>query len=360
MTPAELISSNMSPLNFLASLGDVHNNFHVFDKVATPEIILFEIVLIIFSFFSIFYLRKHQEKIVVKWFLGFLIFTLFQMFTASMFSTIKLGSWAYIYIKTSWIISMVWGVFIVWADYISNKIFKKYSIKNFIFSILFLSFTTFAFELLMINLGIRVFSEETLKMFSMTGIALFPIYYSIIISIFIMSFYKYWNLELDQKIAVPVKKNNILSFFVCFLGILAFDIMTRTMVNNVGWPEWSYIINNVSIILTLIGAVLIWLSVTLIDEFFGYFDNLKKFAIYFGLSIVPIFLLEVFLINKNVRVYGQETIDNFSGIIVPVLNVPIEVFFGSTFYLLIVLPFVVYVVFLMNQGNKKIKNKKYE
>ncbi len=358
MTPTELISSNMSPLNFLAGLADVHNNFHIFDKVATPQIILFEIFLIVFSFCSIIYLKKHQEKIMIRWFLGFLIFTLFQMFTASMFSTIKLGPWAYLYIKTSWIIGMIWGVFIVWADYISNKIFKKHTIKNFVFSILFLSIIAFVFELLMISLGIRVFSEDTLKMFSNTGITLFPIYYSIIISLFIISFYKYWSLELDQKIQVPVKKNNMFSFLVCFLGILNFDIVTRTMVNNSGWPEWSYIINNVSIILTFLGAVLIWLSVTLIDEFFGYFDNLKKFVIYFGLSIIPIFLLEVFLISKGMRVYCEETVNNFSGIIIPGINVPIEVFLGSTFYLLIVLPFVIYVVFLMSQRNKNNKKQK--
>lgn len=359
MTPTELLSniSNMPPSAFFASLADVHNNFHVFDKIATQEIIIFEFILVIISIFSILFLRKKQDKVFLRWFVGFLIFTLFQMFTASMFSTIKLGAWAYIYIKTSWIISMAWATFIIWADYLSNKYFDKYTIKNFILSTTILSFIAIIFEVIMTNLGIRVFSDNTLRAFSEKTIILFPFYYSFIISLFVISFYKYWNLKIDNKLIVPVKKNNLLSFFICFIGILSFDIMTRTMVNNVGFWSWSYIVPNISIVLTLIGTIMIWLSVTLTDKYLGYFDIFKKFALCFTFSIIPVFLLEVFLINKGMRVYGQETISNFSGFTVPTFNVPVEVLLGSVFYLLIILPFVNYVVFLMNQKNKKANNK---
>jgi len=356
MTPTELLSniSNMPPSAFFASLVDVHNNFHFFDKIATPEIIIFEFILVAFSIISIIFLRKKENKVITRWFIGFLIFTLFQMFTASMFSTVRLGLWAYIYIKTSWIMSMAWASFILLSDYIANKYLGKYTIKNFLLSTVILSFIAILFEAIMMNLGIRVFSEGTLKAFSQTTITFFPFYYSFIISLFVMSFYKYWNLKIDNKLITPVKKNNLLSFFVCFIGILSFDIMTRTMVNNVGFWNWSYVVPNVSIVLTLIGTIMIWLSVTLIDEYLGYFGILKKFVLYFTISIVPVFFLEVFLIGKGMRIYGQETINNFSGFTIPIINLPVEIFLGSTFYLLIVLPFVTYIIFLMNQGHKKI------
>lgn len=359
MTPTELLSSvsNMSPSAFFASLADVHNNFHVFDKIATPEIILFEIILVAISAISIIFLRKQQKKVILRWFVGFLIFTLFQMFTASMFSTEKLGSWAYIYIKTSWIISMAWATFILWADHLSNKYLNKHTIKNFVLSTVILSFIALAFEAIMINLGIRIYSDDTLRAFSGTALTLFPVYYSFIISLFVMSFYKYWNLKIDNEIIVPVKKYTFLSFFVCFIGILSFDVMTRTMVTNVGFWSWSYILPNVSIALTLIGTIMIWLSVSLIDEFLGYFDILKKFVLYFTFSIIPVFLLEAFLISRGMRIYGQETVNNFSGFILPVFYLPVEVPLGSVFYLLIILPFVTYVIFLTNQKNIKTKNK---
>jgi len=133
------------------------------------------------------------------------------------------------------------------------------------------------------------------------------------------------------------------------LGILSFDIMTRTMVTNIGWCDWSYIIDNVSIELTFIGAILIWTSVTLIDKYLGYHDIFKKFILYFGISIVPIFFLEVFLINKGMRVYNEATLNNFSGLTIEALNMPLEIFFGSAFYLLIILPFITYIIFLVNQ-----------
>jgi hypothetical protein len=351
MTPKELMANihDMALSDFFANLVEVHNNFHVFDKITTPEIVLLEVILILFTIGSFFYLKKHQNKIIIRWFIGFIIFTLFQMFTASLFSAIKLGSWAYIYIKTSWIISTTWATFILWADYLANKFFKKYSIKNFLLSTLILSFFALFLEFIMIHLGIRVFSEETLEAFSQRAIALFPIYYSAIISLFVMSFYKYWNLKIDNKIIIPVKNNNLISFLICFLGILSFDIMTRTMVTNIGWCDWSYIIDNVSIELTFIGAILIWTSVTLIDKYLGYHDIFKKFILYFGISIVPIFFLEVFLINKGMRVYNEATVNNFSGLTIEALNMPLEIFFGSAFYLLIILPFITYIIFLVNQ-----------
>ena len=357
MSPSYLFAnmSSMTPSDFLANLYEVHNSYHVFDKAATPEIIFLEVAIALFFIGSVLFLRRTQKHVFLKWAVGFVIFYFFQLFTASMFSTERLGPWAYIYINSSWITSLAYGTYVLWADFLANKKFPKYSIRNFLLASGIATVLTLLSELVMIKLGIRVFSAPLLAAFSGAAINLFYVYYCIIVSLILMAFYKYWNLAIDRVTIIPIKKISGISFITVFFAILAFDIMTETMVQNVGFPAWSYVYNDISVFLTLIGTVIVWTAITLVNRFLNYYDVLKKYVFNFLFAIAPVFALEVYFIKHGMRLYAQETIDNFSGLTIPVIYMPVEVFFGSMFYLAIVLPFASYIIFLVNQNTKKIK-----
>jgi hypothetical protein len=125
------------------------------------------------------------------------------------------------------------------------------------------------------------------------------------------------------------------------------------MVRNEGFWQWSYIYHDISVVLTLIGTIIIWLAIVLVNHYFNYFGIAKKFGANFLIAIAPVFALECYLINRGMRIYNPDTISNFSGLQIPIINMPVEVFFGSVFYLALVLPLASYVIFLINQNTKK-------
>lgn len=355
MTPSDLLAnvSNTSFLDLLANIHEVHNNFHVFDKTTSLEIIAFEITAVLFFIGSALFLRRTQKKIFSKLGVAFIFFLLFEMFTASMLSAQKLGPWAYVYITSSWITSMVYGTLAVWADYLTNKFLPKYSTPNFFVATGIMAIFTMAMEVLLISLGIRVYSTDTLASLDTGAMGIFFVYYSFIIALITISFYRYWNLGLDKEAIIPMKYVNLPSFLACFAAIISFDIMTETMVRNKGFWQWSYIYHDISVVLTLIGTIIIWLAIVLVNHYFNYFGIAKKFGANFLIAIAPVFALECYLINRGMRIYNHDTISNFSGLQIPIINMPVEVFFGSVFYLALVLPLASYIIFLINQNTKK-------
>jgi len=116
-----------------------------------------------------------------------------------------------------------------------------------------------------------------------------------------------------------------------------FEIMVEPMVINAKMPSWSYIYRDISIVMTGIWVIIIWLVTTLIDRLVPHYNLIRKFVLYtIGIAILTL-PYETFLIRNSYRIYDVSAANNFSGFYMPFFNIPVEIFFAIPLYLAMVI-----------------------
>ena len=104
------------------------------------------------------------------------------------------------------------------------------------------------------------------------------LYYIPVFTALVISFYKYWSLVLDDALVAPVKKKRWLaSLGISILGVFLFELMIEPMVVNANLPRWSYIYHDVSILMTGLWVIIIWLSIYAVDRLLIQYSLVVRF-----------------------------------------------------------------------------------
>jgi len=107
-----------------------------------------------------------------------------------------------------------------------------------------------------------------------------------------------------------------LRLLVMAIAVLLFEFFTAPMWNNERLGDWAYLYLDVSWILTLLWTALILATVILVDRWFPARPAWQRFAIYLGVLLVVVSLLEILVVNLGIRSYAPEVLDSLSGLFV--------------------------------------------
>lgn len=318
-----------------------------FDKTPTVAILLFEVFVLLgvaIAFFGLSRLKDQIPKRFVVMSIGVLIF---ELFTAPMWHNYKMGWWAYIYRDVSWILTLGWSAMMLSIVLMVDRTLKHWKEwRRFILYLAILTALVSVFEVIVVNIGIRSYAPEVLASTSNIRVFNVPIellYYTPVFSALVISFYKYWSFAIDQTLLVPVKQSHWWrDLLIAFLAVFLFEMMVEPMVRNENFPQWSYWFHDISIIMTGIWIVAIWLTTDLINRYLIHCTVPQRFLItllVIGAIALP---LESWFIIHGYRIYGPSAVANFTGFTTPITKVPVEVAFAIPCYMALVVGFIRY------------------
>jgi hypothetical protein len=318
-----------------------------FDKTATGGIIAFEVVVLLGWVASLFILPRFKDKIWRRYAIMALGVFVFEFFTSPMWNNYHMGPWAYVYQDVSWILTLGWSTLIlstiILVDYFWPRPPGGY---RFILYLFLLTILGMLAEMVVVNLGLRSYAPEVRETFSGHYLFNVPIegfYYIPVFTALVISFYKYLSLALDDELVAPVRRRQwVATFLISVLGVFLFELMIEPMVVNMGFPAWSYIYRDVSLLMTGLWVLVIWVCVYLVDRLLINFGLVTRFLVYLGLIGLIVLPLEAWFINQGYRLYGPSATANFTGFTTIITNIPIEVAFAIPLYLALVIAFVRY------------------
>ena len=318
-----------------------------FDKTPTVPILMFEgfIGLGVIACFLV--LPKIRDKVLQRFFIVTIAVLIFELFTAPMWHNRRMGDWAYLYRDVSWILTLGWTALILSVVVITDKLLSDWKEwKRFFVYLGVLTIAVCILEAIVVNIGIRSYAPEVLASLSSIFVFNVPIevlYYTPVFMGLVICFYKYWCFLLDDQILIPVKRRKWLrGFFITALGVFLFEVMIEPMVSNERLPQWSFIFHDISILLTGLWIIVIGLTALLVSRFFLQFSTAVTFIIALIISTAFALPIEYWLMIHGYRVYGDSAIHNFSGFVIPTLDVPVEIAFAIPCYLALIIAFIRY------------------
>jgi hypothetical protein len=336
----------------------------MFDKAVTTPIIFFEVFIFVMAIASLLILSKFTNKILLRFAIVTIGVFIFEFFTAPMWHNYHLGNWAYVYRDVSWVLTVGWATIILVPVVLIDRFLKSIpEWKKFLLYLLFVFLIALWAEKAVIALGIRSYAPETMEVIKNHMIPWFNIpwgalYYIPVFMTLVIGFYKFWTLIIDKKLIVPMK--NISwgrDLIIVLLAVIFFEIMIEPMVVNAKLPAWSYFYRDVSILMSGIWIIIIWLAVGIVDKVFVHLKLIEKFAVYLLVASLITTPIEAWLIGSGYRIYGPSATDNFSGYKFLFTSVPVEVIFAVPFYLLLIIASSKYWIYIL-ENNKKYGDKK--
>lgn len=332
------------------------------DRTATSQTIIYQILVVIFVVTTLIVLSKYNKNILKHFFIASVATIIYDFFTAPLKFNLHLGQWGYIYHTVSWVFPLGFATMVILSAFLVDKYFSKSKelVKFAISLSLLVLFSLLVEKFIVVPLGIRSFPPETISAFSsdrikflwntpLLEILYLPVYLSLV-----LAFYKYFSLEVDNKLIVPVKKAKLLrNFFITFIGVLLFELTVGSMVNNKNFPEWSYIFKDITLILTISWTILVWSITHIIDKILINDNIYERFFAYLTVITVLTTPAEAWLMQNGFREYSKTAVENFSGYIIPLMNIPVEVVFGVPFYFALVIGFVKYITYCLDNKNEK-------
>jgi hypothetical protein len=317
-----------------------------FDKTPNPAILLFELFVLLGVAAAFFILPKIQPKIGVRFLVMCVGVLIFEVFTAPMWHNFKMGWWAYVYRDVSWILTIGWAAMILSVVLLVDHFSQLKAANRFGLYLLILTALVSVFELIVVNIGIRGYAPEVLQAVSGVFIAGVPIellYYTPVFTALVISFYKYWSFAIDDQLLAPAKYPHWLrTLIIAFLAVFLFEVMIEPMVSNEKLPQWSYIFHDVSLIMTGLWILSVWLATNLVNKYLLQYSLVQQFLATLLVTGALALPLESWLILNGYRVYRESAIANFTGFTIPFVGVPVEVAFAIPCYMALVIAFIRY------------------
>ncbi|NEO83997.1 MAG: hypothetical protein F6J87_07030 [Spirulina sp. SIO3F2] len=319
-----------------------------FDKTPTPAIIGFELFIVTGTAIAFWLLNRIQTKVWLRFLILAGAVLLFELFTAPMWKNEKLGVWAYLYLDVSWVLTIGWTSLILTVVTVCDRLLEQWKEwQRFPAYLGVLTVAVTGLEMLVVNLGIRSYAPEVLADMSPVFVLGVPIvdvfYYTPVFMGLVISFYKYWMFIVEDEPLIPSKQRKWLrSIFIAFLAVFLFEVMIQPMVENRGFPQWSYIFFDISVILTGAWVLIIGIAAVVIDRLFLHFPVVYRFLLAMGITGAIAWPTEAWLMANNYRVYGESATHNFTGHITPLLNTPVEIAFAIPCYMALVIAFIRY------------------
>jgi hypothetical protein len=318
-----------------------------FEKTPTLPIILFELFIGLGFAVSMFFLPKVKDKIWQRFGIMAVGVLIFEMFTAPMWHNYKMGEWAYLYHDVSWILTIGWTTLILTTVLVVDKLLPHVrESQRFMIYLGILVFLIVPLEIWAVNINLRGYSPEVNKVLS--GISLFKVpieilYYTPVFTGLIISFYKYWSFVIDDVPLVPLKRRKwVRDITITFIAIFLFEVMVEPMAVNQKFPQWSYIFHDISFFLLGIWIVVIGITAVLIGKFFSHFPIIYRFLIALSITTSLAIPIEGTLIRNGFRIYSESAQHYYTGVIMPVVKIPIEVAFAVPFYMALMIAFIRY------------------
>ena len=320
---------------------------HNFDKSPTGGTLALELVILAAAGLTLWWHIRNEEKGGVRFALAAGGLFIHQFFTGPMWQNLHLGWWAYVFQQVSWISTLAWASMIMWTLTLVDRGLAGWpDWKRFFVYLAALTPAALAYEALLLKLGVSGYSPEVraaLSGWTLLGAPVETFVYVPVFMALVVAFAKYWTFFVLGKPVIPLPRRPWLrSFLVTLAAVLIFEVTVEPMVQNVGFPQWSYVFHDITLVLTGAWIVLTWLAINMVDKFFIHFSLRGKFFSYLAIVFVGVLPAEVWLMRTGHRVYGPSTVAAFTGLTVPFTSVPVEVAFGVPLYFALILSFVKY------------------
>lgn len=145
-------------------------------------------------------------------------------------------------------------------------------------------------------------------------------------------------------------KNITRKFLILFLGVLLFEIISEPMWLNAGFDSWAYIYRDITWVLTLGWVNTFMAAILAVDYFFRDKTEKKRFFLYLLFISALVVPAEAFMISLGVRGYAEFLLETMrSGVVIPVLYLPIEAIFAVPIFCSLILSFYKYINYLFDQ-----------
>ena len=138
------------------------------------------------------------------------------------------------------------------------------------------------------------------------------------------------------------KKDLFRRFYLIYIGIFLFEFSTQLMWINKGLWSFTYLGPDLNWIITLGWTCIVFYSMLIVNN---YFLKQKKSHIFFlTLLLITIISLisETLVVKLGIREYGIDVQNTISGVLIPVLGIPVESIFFIPVFISLVLGFVKY------------------
>ena len=322
-----------------------HINEH-YSRWPTLEIFLFEIAVVAVAILAYRYLnarvlrlRQHVVLVAVGVFL-------LEFFTAPMWENRNLGVWAYVYSDVTWVLTLAWTTMILSTVYVVDRMVPRLpDWARFLVYVVVLTPMALVFESLNVGLGIRAYAPETLAAAGPWRIPVLDVpaaglYYVPVFMTLVLSFYRFWlsavepGGEIRTRISLPRR------LLLTALAVFMFELIVEPMATNQGFPEWSYVFHDITIVMTGLWVVLVTVCTFLVDRVFPKSDFRLRFAAYLALIALIATPIEGWFISAGYRVYGPSATADFLPFRTIIGNLPVEVVAAIPIYLALVIAFV--------------------
>ena len=140
----------------------------------------------------------------------------------------------------------------------------------------------------------------------------------------------------------------LIRFVITFAGVLLFEIISEPMWINTGFSTWAYIYKDVTWILTLGWTNIIIMSTFFIDNWFASLSERKKFFLYLLLIVALVVPVEAIMMANGLRGYADFLLRTMSGLVIPILRLPVEAIYAVPIFSSLVLSFYKYLNYLLN------------
>lgn len=150
-------------------------------------------------------------------------------------------------------------------------------------------------------------------------------------------------------IIMRVDKKALSKFGTLLIGVFIFEFFTSPMWNNFHMGSWAYVYRDVSWILTVGWAVMIFFIVTVVDRLIPKVKEWRRFLIYLLLLTSVATLFESLLVGIEVRSYSPEVLGVVGRYFIPYLGIPWHVFYYMPVFLSLIIGFYKYFGFAIDK-----------
>lgn len=314
----------------------------------TPEIVLFEIVVIVAGIVTWRFLSTRVER---AWRHLALIATgmfLIEFFTGPMWVTERLGFWGYVYSDVSWILTVGWTVLISLSIYVVEQVLHVTgALRRYALFLVLITPAAILYDGIGRMIGVRSYAPETIAAAGPQTIPVLEVpaaalYYVPVVMTLVWAFYKHWLPAVEPGAAAPGRLPILNRLVLTAVAVVLFEIVVEPMATNQNFPEWSYLYHDITFLMTGLWVLIVSVVMIVVDRLMPRADYRLRFAAYLVAIVLIAAPLEAWFLNNGYRIYGPSATADFIGLRTVILALPVEVLAAIPMYLGLVVSFVRY------------------
>lgn len=318
-----------------------------FDKTPTPAVLVFQAVVLAATAAGLVWLARFRDRMPLRFAVMALGVLIFELFMAPMWHNEHLGWWAYLYRDVSWVLTALWSLLFLLVVELGDRLLPRWRAwQRFALNLLVLTLLALPLELLVVQLGIRSYAPEVREAVRgawVGGVPLEVLFYVPVFASLVIGFYRYWSFVIDDTLLIPVRRIRWgRGLLLTTIAVLLFELMVEPMVLNVGFPGWSFVYRDVSILMTGLWVLVIAITAALVYGLAAHLPIALRYLLALAIATAIALPIEYGLVAAGWRVYGPSALANFSGFSIPVLGAPVEIAFAIPCYLALVIGFIRY------------------